>query len=107
MRWRSFLQANSIEGCKRKDVNVVYTRWQNLEKKASYEAGQVGGETSAFRFWRCCFGHELVSQKVVQLVELLWYGSAEFSWIKCQDVMLGASWVSWRFVESRLLPLDP
>ena len=37
----SVFQANSIEGCKRKDVNVVYTRWQNLEKKPSYEAGQV------------------------------------------------------------------
>lgn len=36
-----FLQANSIEGCKRKEVHVVYTRWQNLKKLASYEAGQV------------------------------------------------------------------
>lgn len=35
------LQANSIEGCKKKEVHVVYTRWQNLKKLPSYEVGQV------------------------------------------------------------------
>lgn len=34
-------QANSIEGCKKKEVHVVYTRWQNLKKLPSYEVGQV------------------------------------------------------------------
>ncbi|CAM9202750.1 unnamed protein product, partial [Choristocarpus tenellus] len=38
----TLVKANSIEGCKRKSVDVVYTRWQNLKKLPSYEAGQVG-----------------------------------------------------------------
>lgn len=35
-------QANSIEGCKMKEVDVVYTRWRNLKKTKSMEVGQVG-----------------------------------------------------------------
>ncbi|CAM9243255.1 unnamed protein product [Discosporangium mesarthrocarpum] len=38
----NLVKANSIEGCKRKTVDVVYTRWQNLKKLPSYEVGQVG-----------------------------------------------------------------
>ncbi|CAM9603886.1 unnamed protein product [Ectocarpus sp. 6 AP-2014] len=48
----TLVKANSIEGCKRKEVNVVYTRWQNLEKKASYEAGQVGYKDES-RVFKC------------------------------------------------------
>mmetsp|Transcript_20279 Transcript_20279/g.29969 ORF Transcript_20279/g.29969 Transcript_20279/m.29969 type:complete len:217 (-) Transcript_20279:98-748(-) len=36
------VKANSIEGCKMKDVSVVYTRWMNLRKMNSMEVGQVG-----------------------------------------------------------------
>lgn len=32
-------QANSIEGCKLKEVPVVYTRWRNLKKTKSMEVG--------------------------------------------------------------------
>eukprot|EP00596_Hydrurales_sp_CCMP1899_P007645 CAMPEP_0119040740 /NCGR_PEP_ID=MMETSP1177-20130426/10739_1 /TAXON_ID=2985 /ORGANISM="Ochromonas sp, Strain CCMP1899" /LENGTH=199 /DNA_ID=CAMNT_0007006057 /DNA_START=132 /DNA_END=731 /DNA_ORIENTATION=- len=35
------VKANSIEGCKLKDVHVVYTRWRNLLKTGGMEAGQV------------------------------------------------------------------
>lgn len=37
-----YIQANSIEGCKLKEVEVVYTRWRNLKKTKSMEVGQVG-----------------------------------------------------------------
>ncbi|CAM9484276.1 unnamed protein product, partial [Sphacelaria rigidula] len=43
---------NSIEGCKRKDVYVVYTKWQNLKKLPSYEVGQVGYKDES-RVFRC------------------------------------------------------
>jgi hypothetical protein len=36
------MKANSIEGCKLKEVEVVYTRWRNLKKTKSMEVGQVG-----------------------------------------------------------------
>lgn len=36
------VKANSIEGCKKKSVEVVYTRWRNLRKTKSMESGQVG-----------------------------------------------------------------
>ncbi len=35
-------QANSIEGCKLKEVSVVYTRWRNLKKTKAMEVGQIG-----------------------------------------------------------------
>ena len=31
------VKANSIEGCKLKEVNVIYTRWRNLQKLPSME----------------------------------------------------------------------
>lgn len=40
--WWWWGQANSIEGCKLKEVDVVYTRWRNLKKTKSMEVGQVG-----------------------------------------------------------------
>mmetsp|Transcript_4349 Transcript_4349/g.10855 ORF Transcript_4349/g.10855 Transcript_4349/m.10855 type:complete len:214 (+) Transcript_4349:186-827(+) len=36
------VKANSIQGNKQNDVNVVYTPWSNLKKKPSMEVGQVG-----------------------------------------------------------------
>eukprot|EP00299_Pterocystis_sp_00344_P007481 c2446_g1_i1.p1 GENE.c2446_g1_i1~~c2446_g1_i1.p1 ORF type:complete len:208 (-),score=46.81 c2446_g1_i1:11-634(-) len=36
------VKANSIEGCKKDDVNVVYTPWGNLRKTAGMDVGQVG-----------------------------------------------------------------
>eukprot|EP00298_Acanthocystis_sp_HF-20_P026545 c431_g1_i1.p1 GENE.c431_g1_i1~~c431_g1_i1.p1 ORF type:complete len:213 (+),score=93.47 c431_g1_i1:24-662(+) len=35
------VKANSIEGCKKDSVPVVYTPWANLKKTASMEVGQV------------------------------------------------------------------
>ncbi|KAL2544788.1 hypothetical protein Fot_14021 [Forsythia ovata] len=36
------VKANSIQGNKENDVDVVYTPWQNLKKTASMDVGQVG-----------------------------------------------------------------
>jgi len=36
------VKANSIEGCKLNDVDVVYTMWENLHKTESMEVGQIG-----------------------------------------------------------------
>eukprot|EP00088_Acartia_fossae_P014550 TRINITY_DN17802_c0_g1_i2.p1 TRINITY_DN17802_c0_g1~~TRINITY_DN17802_c0_g1_i2.p1 ORF type:complete len:177 (-),score=13.57 TRINITY_DN17802_c0_g1_i2:47-577(-) len=36
------VKANSIEGCKLNDVDVVYTLWENLHKTESMEVGQIG-----------------------------------------------------------------
>jgi hypothetical protein len=38
----SLVKANSIAGCKRNSVYVVYTRWKNLKKTATMVDGQVG-----------------------------------------------------------------
>lgn len=38
----SLVKANSIQGCKRSSVPVVYTRWKNLKKTHSMVDGQVG-----------------------------------------------------------------
>ena len=36
------VKANSIEGCKRKAVNIVYTPASNLKKTGNMVTGQVG-----------------------------------------------------------------
>jgi hypothetical protein len=36
------VKANSIQGCKMNDVDVVYTMWTNLKKTDGMEVGQVG-----------------------------------------------------------------
>ncbi len=36
------VKANSIQGNKMNDVDVVYTMWENLQKTESMEVGQVG-----------------------------------------------------------------
>ncbi|KAL3776689.1 hypothetical protein ACHAWO_003102 [Cyclotella atomus] len=38
----SLVKANSIQGCKKSSVYVVYTRWKNLKKTSSMVDGQVG-----------------------------------------------------------------
>ena len=38
----SLVKANSIEGCKKSTVPVVYTKWKNLHKTAAMVDGQVG-----------------------------------------------------------------
>lgn len=40
-------KANSIEGSKRTTVDIVYTKWMNLKKTNSMEAGQVGFKDDA------------------------------------------------------------
>ena len=37
----TLVKANSISGCKMKEVSVVYTRWKNLKKTSDMVAGQV------------------------------------------------------------------
>ena len=34
-------KANSIQGCKMKEVTIIYTRWKNLKKTADMVPGQV------------------------------------------------------------------
>lgn len=50
-------KANSIEGCKKKDVDVVYTRWMNLRKSNGMEIGQIGfkDESKVHKVSRCEF----------------------------------------------------
>jgi len=38
----ALVKANSIAGCKKNNVYVVYTRWKNLKKTSSMVDGQVG-----------------------------------------------------------------
>jgi len=38
----TLVKANSIAGCKKKSVYVVYTRWKNLKKTSDMVDGQVG-----------------------------------------------------------------
>ena len=38
----ALVKANSIQGCKRSDVYVIFTRWKNLKKTANMVEGQVG-----------------------------------------------------------------
>ena len=42
----SLVKANSIEGCKKSSVYIVYTRWKNLKKTNDMVDGQ--GNTSIF-----------------------------------------------------------
>ena len=41
------VKANSIEGCKLASVNVIYTRWRNLNKTSSMEIGAIGFHDSS------------------------------------------------------------
>jgi hypothetical protein len=36
------VKANSIEGCKKNNVFVIYTRWRNLNKTNDMEVGAIG-----------------------------------------------------------------
>lgn len=36
------VKANSIQGNKMNDVDIVYTMWENLQKTASMDVGQIG-----------------------------------------------------------------
>jgi hypothetical protein len=38
----AMVKANSIQGCKKSSVYVVYTRWKNLKKTSGMVDGQVG-----------------------------------------------------------------
>mmetsp|Transcript_10505 Transcript_10505/g.22788 ORF Transcript_10505/g.22788 Transcript_10505/m.22788 type:complete len:215 (-) Transcript_10505:269-913(-) len=38
----SLVKANSIQGCKKSSVYIVYTRWKNLKKTSDMVDGQVG-----------------------------------------------------------------
>lgn len=47
MECAQLVKANSIEGCKKSSVYVVYTRWRNLKKTANMVAGQVSYHDSS------------------------------------------------------------
>jgi len=36
------VKANSIEGCKMREVTVIFTRWRNLNKTSDMEVGAIG-----------------------------------------------------------------
>ncbi|KAJ8599239.1 hypothetical protein CTAYLR_006209 [Chrysophaeum taylorii] len=38
----ALVKANSIEGSKKHEVDVVYTPWENLEKRSTMAVGQIG-----------------------------------------------------------------
>jgi NFACT protein RNA binding domain len=42
MECAQLVKANSIEGCKLANVDVVYTLWSNLQKTSDMEVGQIG-----------------------------------------------------------------
>lgn len=42
MECAQLVKANSIEGCKKSEVYVVYTRWRNLNKTNQMEVGAIG-----------------------------------------------------------------
>merc|ERR1712113_154779 len=42
-------KANSIDGCKAAEVDVVYTPFLNLKKEERMDTGQVGFKDEAFR----------------------------------------------------------
>ena len=42
MECAQLVKANSIEGCKLREVYVVYTRWRNLNKTNDMEVGSIG-----------------------------------------------------------------
>lgn len=42
MECAQLVKANSIEGCKLREVTVVYTRWRNLHKTSDMAVGQIG-----------------------------------------------------------------
>jgi len=42
MECAQLVKANSIEGCKLREVYVVYTRWRNLNKTHDMEIGAIG-----------------------------------------------------------------
>merc|ERR1712060_175858 len=42
-------KANSIEGCKLAEVDIVYTPFLNLKKEDRMDTGQVGYKDEAFR----------------------------------------------------------
>lgn len=47
------VKANSIEGCKKTSVRVVFTMWSNLHKDGSMNVGQIGfhsTQSSALRY---------------------------------------------------------
>lgn len=42
MECAQLVKANSIEGCKLKEVTVIYTRWRNLHKTSDMQVGAIG-----------------------------------------------------------------
>eukprot|EP01033_Poteriospumella_lacustris_P003608 gene3607-2601_t len=42
MECAQLVKANSIEGCKLREVYVIYTRWRNLHKSNNMEVGAIG-----------------------------------------------------------------
>ena len=41
------VKQNSIQGCKENNIDIVYTKWNNLKKSADMVVGQVRGSSSA------------------------------------------------------------
>ncbi len=57
------VKANSIEGCKAKDVDVVYTRWKNLNKTSDMDVGSIGfKDTSRKRTMRIVKDNVIVNR---------------------------------------------
>lgn len=57
------VKANSIEGCKKSAVKIVYTPWENLKKTGDMDTGQIGFVNSGERkYARCEKKNEVVNR---------------------------------------------
>lgn len=61
------VKANSIQGNKMNDIDVVYTMWSNLKKTDSMDVGEV----FFFKDKEVCFEYIIYNQQVVYSLQLI------------------------------------
>lgn len=64
------VKANSIEGCKKSHVKIVYTPWENLRKDGSMDTGQISFHNTMDRmFFKCDKKNDIVNRITKTKVE--------------------------------------
>lgn len=64
------VKANSIEGCKKSHVKIVYTPWENLRKDGSMDTGQISFHNTMERmFFKCDKKNDIVNRITKTKVE--------------------------------------
>jgi len=59
----ALVKANSIEGCKKPSVKIVYTPWTNLKKRGDMDIGQIGfHDTRQLKFMHIEKRNEIVNR---------------------------------------------